>query len=93
MSKRTVPSGSPEANRDALLHVLPGLSDKLITFRDDFFWPLEEIAPDPSRLYQLRQGPSEGLDGQPTVVPARLDCSKNGVEVDVTTPGHAAVVV
>jgi hypothetical protein len=76
-----------------LLRLLPGFPYKFVPFRYDVVGSFEEIAPDPGWLDQLGERSSERLNGQPTVVSARLDRSKDGLEVDVTAPRYTAIVV
>src|SRR5271165_6291585 len=72
---------------------VPCLANKSIAFCYHLVRMFEKVAPDTSWFNQVRKRPSKRLDGQPTIVSARLDGSKGGREVDVTAPGYSTVVV
>ena len=75
------------------LHQLPGFSYKFIPFRYDIVGLFEEIAPDPGWLDQFGERSAKRFDGQPTVVSAQLDRSKNGLKVDVTAARYATIII
>jgi len=56
------------------------------------FWIGEEIAPDFGGGCEVGQRPAEGLDGQPSVVVCLFNGLEDGVPVDVSCTGGAAVV-
>ena len=84
---------SPDSSRSLCRRVSPGVADKLIALGDHVFGAFEEIAPYAGWLHQLRKRPAERLNRQPTLVSARFDGLKDGLEVDVTAPWDTTVVV
>jgi len=49
----------------------------------------EKVAPDTRLFYQLQKPPSKRLDRQPTIVSARLNCSKGGQESGEVLPSES----